>query len=61
MRSPPDGFQWLIPEYYLNLLAGFAAKEVIGPLPNGGDKQGSALPHSRHNVSLDPDRMTFVG
>jgi hypothetical protein len=28
--SPPVGFQWLLPVYYLKLLVGFTAKENIG-------------------------------
>jgi len=28
--SPPAGFQWLLPVYYLKLLVGFTAKEYIG-------------------------------
>lgn len=28
--SPPAGFQWLLPVYYLKLLVGFTAKENIG-------------------------------
>jgi hypothetical protein len=27
--SPPVGFQWLLPVYFLKLLVGFAAKENL--------------------------------
>lgn len=29
MLSPPEGFQWVIPVYFLKLLVGFTAKEAV--------------------------------
>ena len=54
--SPPTGFQWLLPVYFLKLLVGFTVKENIG---GSVHDRSYAAPHGKLNYNKSCGQSTI--